>query len=439
MLLVYLPTVTPRSEYIFEFIFKNEFGINYKTTTDRSAFENYTGEKMNYSGQRFHDEFFIKAAGLLEDDGLKKIDISVAEKHQTKVLFPNEGCDVGFDIFSATFYMVSRYEEYLPFNPDQFGRFKATESLAYQNNFLSTPVVDIWIGYLKKILLQKFSSLKIKPAVFNAILTYDIDVAYKFRGRSFIRNTGSILKDLSKFDFKNILERFQTFLNIKKDPWDVYDYLSAAIEKRKLKSVFFFLLGDKSKYDRNLNYKNPWMKKVIKKITEFSEAGIHPSFVSNAFSKKFLIEKERLEKISQKKITKSRQHFLKFKLPDTYLNLISAGITEDYSIGFPEMTGFRAGTCKPFYFYDLKNEQSTNLKLFPATCMEVTFMDYLQMSPEEALQNMYQLMQEVMKVDGTFISIWHNNTIIETASAKNWYWAHEQMLSELERLIQIQN
>jgi hypothetical protein len=126
-------------------------------------------------------------------------------------------------------------------------------------------------------------------------------------------------------------------------------------------------------------------------------------------------------------------------LPDTYLNLISAGITEDYSMGFSEMAGFRAGTCKPFYFYDLKNEQSTNLKLFPATCMEVTFMDYWQMSPEEALQNIYQLMQEVMKVDGTFISIWHNNTIIETASAKNWYWAHEQMLSELERLIQIQN
>ena len=439
MLLIYLPTVTPRSEYIFEFIFKNEFGINYYTTTDRTAFENYTGEKMNYSGQRFNDELFIKAVGLLDDDALKKIDILVSEKHQTKVLFPNEECDIGFDIFSAIFYMVSRYEEYLPFNPDIYGRFKATESLAYQNNFLQIPVVNIWICHLKKILLQKFSSLKIKPSVFNAILTYDIDVAYKFKGRSFLRNAGSVTKDLSKFDFKNIFERFQTFLNIKKDPWDVYDYLSAAIEKRKLKSVFFFLLGDKSRYDRNLNYKNPGIRKVIKKITRFSETGIHPSFVSNSFPKKLLIEKERLENISQKKITKSRQHFLKFKLPDTYLNLISAGITEDYSMGFPEMAGFRAGTCKPFYFYDLKNEQSTNLKLFPVTCMEVTFMDYLQMSPDEALQNIYKLMREVKKVNGTFISIWHNNTIIKTASAKNWYWAHEQMLSELEQLIQTTN
>jgi hypothetical protein len=394
---------------------------------------------MNYSGQRFHDEFFIKAAGLLEDDGLKKIDIPIAEKHQTKVLFPNEGCDVGFDIFSAIFYMVSRYEEYLPFNPDIYGRFKAPESLAYQNNFLQIPVVDLWVCHFKKNLLQKFPSLKIKSSGFNAILTYDIDVAYKFKGRSFLRNAGSILKDLSKFDFKNIFERFQTFFNITKDTWDVYDYLSAAIEKRKLKSVFFFLLGDKSRYDRNLNYKNPGMRKVIKKITGFSETGIHPSFLSNSFPKKLLIEKERLENISKRKITKSRQHFLKFKLPDTYLNLISAGITEDYSMGFPEIAGFRAGTSQPFYFYDLKNEQSTNLKLFPVTCMEVTFMDYLKLTPDEALQNIYKLMQEVKKVDGTFISIWHNNTIIKTASAKNWYWAHEQMLSELEQLIQTTN
>jgi hypothetical protein len=439
MLFIYLPTVTSRSQYVFEFIFKNEFGIRYNITNDLAAFEKHQEEKINYSGQRFHNEFFIKAVGLLEDDGLKKIDIPVSEKHQTKVLFPNEECDVGFDIFSAIFYMVSRYEEYLPFNPDEYGRFKAMKSLAHQNNFLQIPVVDIWVCYFKKILLQKFPSLKIKSSRFNAILTYDIDVAYKFKGRSFLRNTGSVLKDLSKFDFKNIFERLQTFLNIKKDPWDVYDYLLAAIEKQKLKSVFFFLLGDKSKYDRNLNYKNPWMKEVIKKITGFSETGIHPSFVSNTFPKKILIEKERLENISQKKITRSRQHFLKFKLPDTYLNLISVGITQDYSMAFPEMPGFRAGTCKPFYFYDLKNEKCTNLKLFPVTCMEVTFMDYLQMSPDEALQNIYKLMQEVKNVDGTFISIWHNNTIIKTASAKNWYWAHDQMLSELEQLIQTTN
>ncbi len=439
MLLIYLPTITPRSEYIFEFIFREELGITYRTTKDLIAFEKYTGEKINYSPHQIQDEFFIKASGLLADDGLQRIDIPVAEKHQMKVLFPNEEDNVGFDIFSAAFYMLSRYEEYLPFNPDKYGRFKATESLAYQNKFLQIPIVDTWIICFKDILLQKFSSLKIKPTAFKAILTYDIDVAYKFKGRSLLRNGGSTLKDISKFDFANIFERIQTFFNLKKDPWDIYDYLSGAISEGKFQSVFFFLLGNKSANDRNLNYKNPRMKKLIKKVMSFSEIGIHPSFLSNAFPKKLWIEKERLENISQKKITKSRQHFLKFSLPDTYLNLLSAGITEDYSMGFAEMAGFRAGTCHPFYFYDLKNEKSTNLKLFPVTCMEVTFMDYLQMPPEEALQNIYKLMKEVENVKGTFVSIWHNNTIIKTSAAKHWHWAHDQMLKKLERLIQIQN
>src|ERR1700693_3933333 len=110
MLLIYLPEDSPRSKYIFDIIFTHEFGIAYSTTTNIALFENHTDEKINYSVNRIKDEFFIRASSLLSENFIKNIDVPVIEKGLTKVLFPNnELCDVGFDVFSSVFYMLSRY------------------------------------------------------------------------------------------------------------------------------------------------------------------------------------------------------------------------------------------------------------------------------------------------------------------------------------------
>ena len=433
MLLIYLPQISPRTEYVFELVFKHELGIEYRTTSDSELFKNHQQGKINYSGSRINNELFIKASSLLWESLIQKKDIVVEERHETKVLFPNdESCDIGFDLFSAIFYMVSRYEEYLPFTADQHGRFKASDSVAFQNNFLQTPIVNAWIHIFKNRLQQKFPSLKIKNASFKAIVTYDIDVAYKFKGRGFIRTIGSSAKDILGFKWKNIFERIMTLLNIKKDPWDVYDSLGETIKRNNLSSIFFFLLADKTANDRNLHHENPVMKRLIQKIQKFSEPGIHPSFNSSMIPEKIPVEKERLEKISGKKITKSRQHYLKFNLPETYNSLLSAGITEDYSMGFAEMPGFRAGMCKPFYFYDLKNETATDLKIFPVTCMDATFKYYKEQSAEKTLMEILNLLKEVKKFDGTFISIWHNDNLGESPENKKWNSVHNQMIRQIK-------
>lgn len=432
MLLIYLPQISPRHQYIFDTIFASEFGIEYQTTTDRHLFESYTEEKINYSDNRFQDEVFIKASSLLMEDGVKEIELQVAEKNGIKILFPNNNlCDVGFDIFSAAFYMLSRYEEYLPFAPDKYGRYKAENCLAYKNNFLQIPIVDRWIEEFKKILQKKLPALTFRSSKFEAIITYDIDVAYKFKGRSFLRNAGSTIKDLLKFDLKNITQRFRTLNKKNKDPWDTYDYLCGTIADNKLQSIFFFLLGDHSTYDRNLDYRNPVVHSLINKIKTFSETGIHPSFKTSLFIEKILLEKQRLEKIAEKKITKSRQHFLKFTLPETYNALINAGITEDYSMGFPYAPGFRAGTSKPFYFYDLKNENETKLKIFPVTLMEGNFANKEYSDKVKIMKAIFTLIDEVKNVNGTFISIWHNHTVSNTDDYRDWRNMHDKMIRAL--------
>ena len=430
MLLIYLCNRSPRCDYIFDLIFKEEFGIEYRVTTDITEFEACKEEKINYSDSKIPNDFFIKKSSLLFENEIKKQEIKVVQKKGTKVLFPNDNDDLGFDIFSGIFFMVSRYEEYLPFTPDQFGRFKADNSVAFKNDFLHLPVVNIWINIFKDALEKMFPSLQLKSSVFNAIPTYDIDVAYKYRGRNFIRTTGSVLKDILSFKIENIQERINVLQNKQKDPWDTYEDLMKVILENNFNCIIFFLVADKSIHDRNLNYQNDVMKKLVEKIISFSATGIHPSFYSSSFPEKILIEKKRLEKLSGKKITKSRQHYLKFILPDTYNALLAAGITEDYSMGFSQMPGFRSGTCKPFYFYDLKNEKATELKIFPVTFMESTVMNN-SANADEAYQKIRSLLEEVKKVNGTFISLWHNHTISETAEYQEWKNVHNKMIQKL--------
>ena len=432
MLLIYLPSITERSEYVFELVFKNEFGLEYITTADIKKFDEHQQEKINYSSARIGEDIFIKASSLLFEQSIKKINVPIETKHNVPVLFPDVGSgDIGFDIFAAVFYMVSRYEEYLPFIPDGHGRFKASDSLAYQNDFLQYPVVNIWLLHFKNILQNKYPSLQCKPSSFKAIVTYDIDIAYAYNGRSLFRMVGGTARDIFTLKINNVLNRISSIFN-RKDPWDTYAFLQDIIFKNKLTPIFFFLLGDYSRYDKNIKYDHPLMKALVNKVSEFSDIGIHPSYKSSVITEKILIEKSRLEKLSNKPITKSRQHYLRFILPDTYNQLLAAGITEDYSMGFTGMPGFRAGICTPFYFYDLKNERATGLKIFPVTFMEGTFINYLKLNPKESLEKISSLITEVKNVDGTFISIWHNNTVSEDADNKEWRWVHNEMIKKFQ-------
>ena len=434
MLLIYLPAITKRSEYVFELIFENELGLEYLATTDTDKFDTHHQEKINYSSTRIGEEIFIKSSSVLFEQSIKKINVTTGTIGDVPVLFADASCDVGFDIFAAVFYMVSRYEEYLPFKPDAHGRFNAVDSLAYQNNFLQLPVVNIWIKYFKNILQQKFPSLQFKSFSFKGILTYDIDIAYAYRGRNILRTAGATVKDIFTLRINNIFKRIQSLFG-QKDPWDVYDSLQEMILKNKAEHVFFFLLGDYSRYDKNINYKHPLMNALVKKISSFSDIGIHPSYKSSVIPEKILIEKLRLESIANKPITKSRQHYLRFNLPDTYNHLLAAGITEDYSMGFTGLPGFRAGICTPFYFYDLQNERATELKIFPVTIMDGTFLYYLKLKPKESLEIILSLIKEIKKVDGIFISIWHNDTISDDGIYKGWKWVHDEMVKKIAGLL----
>lgn len=416
-LLIFSEKASPRLEYVCRLIFTQHLGLNFSVTTDFQEFKIYNGAKIVYGSTENNDTVCIQPSGLLFETGVKTQTIQTGMVNGITVPFYSGKSGLQFDVFAAIFYLITRYEEYLPFEPNQYGQFKATDSLAYKLGFLNKPVVDIWVADLKQLLAAKYPSLAFKQKKFTTTFTYDIDVAYAYKGRPLAVTFINIIKDALKFNFSAIKKRLAVLNNAAADPFDTYGHIASVKEKQQHNLLYFFLLGPKNKYNRNLNPYNSSMQLLLQKLSEKEITGIHPSYFANDSYLQLQHEKLLQESVINKKVSASRQHYLRLVLPNTYQNLIQAGITDDYSLGFAELPGFRAGTCSAFKFYNLKTETETALTLYPNTFMEGTFIEDMQLDAAAALPLMKQFVDEVKNVNGNFISIWHNHSL---SNEKEW-------------------
>lgn len=163
-------------------------------------------------------------------------------------------------------------------------------------------------------------------------------------------------------------------------------------------------------------------------LEDNAEVGIHPSYASNNDLKVLKREINSLSKVLNRQITKSRQHFLKLSLPQTYRNLIDLDITDDYTMGYASEIGFRASICSSFNFYDLEMETETNLRIHPFAFMEGTLRDYLSINADRAMDYIKPLIDEVKAVNGTFICLWHNESLSNQRRWVGWQQIYEDMI-----------
>jgi len=429
MLLIYSPKISKRLKYIFKLIFKDLIGTEFKITTDPEEFQSFEGIKINYSTKVFNDEIFFYSSNLLFEIGIVGQELKFIDFEDTKAFFPNyeEKSALAFDPFAASFFLVSRYEEYLPYVRDKYSRFEAKESIAFKYGFLQKPLVNIYAQKIAEIISNKFPDFKPKFRQFSFIPTIDIDAAYSYKCKGVFRTLGGYYKSILKFDFQEILERTEVILGLKKDPFDTYNYQFKIQKEYELKPIYFILFADYGLNDKNISVNNFKFQKLIKSLGDYAEVGIHPSFGSNANPEKLKIEVKKLSQILKREITKSRQHFLKLSLPTIYRNLLNLDITDDYTMGYASEPGFRASICDPFYFYDLDLETETNLRIHPFAFMDGTLKDYMQLSDKESLIIIKSLIEEVKKVKGTFISIWHNESLSDKKRWKGWRNVYEEM------------
>jgi hypothetical protein len=256
----------------------------------------------------------------------------------------------------------------------------------------------------------------------------DIDIAYAHLGRSAFLAFASFAKSVLKFKFKNAWEKVLVLLHLKNDPYDTFDYQESQFKKYNLKPIYFFLAGKRGHHDVNISPDNNLFKTLVKKLGAFSSIGIHPSYHSESYPKIVTLEIANVERNMHGKITCSRQHFLRMELPETYHCLAELGITDDYSMAYASVSGFRASICTPFFFYDLKAENILPVKVHSSIVMDGTLNDYMHMSPADALISSKELIGKVKKAGGEFIPIWHNDNLRETGHWKGWRMFFEKIL-----------
>ncbi|NJO69237.1 MAG: hypothetical protein HC830_08115 [Bacteroidetes bacterium] len=277
-IIIYSESVTPRLTYILDFIFGKIIGVTYKITSDFQVFLSSDLPKINYSF-RESDELRVKPSGLLFQKGIEAVDTGYAKWNGMHCLFYNQdGAAIPFDLFSASFFLLTRYEEYLPYQADDHGRFSSDQSIVGKHKFLEEPVVQQWVGFLLNVLKLKFSNLTEKKQEFKIEPTIDVDVAFAFVYRNFGRFFMSSGRDFTTLKWNRIIDRILVTSKSKKDPFDTYSYIELIHKKYNFPVSVFYLIGDYSHYDRNIPYDSPEVKGLIKALSDKFSLGIHPSY-----------------------------------------------------------------------------------------------------------------------------------------------------------------
>lgn len=428
MVLILVPEITPRLQYVCSFIFDQVIRIPFKLTTDQKEFSDSNLPKIVYGKSPEKNSLFLCNNHLLFESNIDKQDIEFKLWDKTPIFFSVEQGDLPFDFFSATFYLISRYEEYIAKGRDRHNRFKSEDSISFKGGFLDRPIINIWTEKFKSILLNKFPSLSFPEPHYSFTPTVDIDNAYAYKYKGVWRATMGLMEKLVQFKFKKLAERISVHTGKERDPYDTYEKLDRIHRTYKLRPLFFFLLGDYGKFDRNISHQNKHLIHLIQALDKNAEVGIHPSYKSNENFNQLQKEKSRLENILNRKISISRQHYIKLELPTTYRNLIALGIKDDYSMGFPSKIGFRAGTGTPFYFFDLEKNISTDLKIHPFVMMDSTLKYYLRFRSREVIPYMEPIVEELKRVGGEFVFVFHNESLGETKMWKNWGDIYEKVI-----------
>lgn len=425
---IYSAEITPRLQFIADFILKEILGLSWEIVTDRRKLGKHP--VINYSGKKLPGTFNINPVGLLFETGVNSQEIRVEYWRELPVFFQSsDNSDLPFDIFAASFFLVTRYEEYYNSETDRYGRFPSDCSVASKYGFLGIPVIDLWARELARSLVKKYQNITIRSIEFKAIVTFDVDEPFEYLGKTVIGNIGGIFSDIRSGSGKISL-RLGTLRGEKKDPYAVFDYMIQACERNNSEVLFFFPVGNRSEYENNPSWKNEQYRDLINNLADKFVIGLHPSYKASGNNSLIKMELARINAILKMKCSLSRFHFLKISMPISFRNLNDAGIREDYSMGYPDESGYRAGTGRPFRFYDLHNEIITDLRIYPFQVMDVTLRDYKKLNAADAKKVIGQLIDQTRKAGGIFTSIWHNTSLLDTPECREWRDVFEFTLQE---------
>lgn len=332
------------------------------------------------------------------------------------------------DIFGSAFFMLTRYEEIVKSYRDSHDRFPAYASLAYQEEFLERPIIDEYVEVFWTVLKNIWPLMKRKNRKFRVKVSHDVDRPSRYRFGSPQKFLQAIAGDIIKrADVASAISAPRCrWMNKEQlhpsDPVNTFDWIMDISERYGLISEFFFLSGRTHKRrDADYDLVHPAIRHLIRRIyLRGHKIGIHLSY--NTYKQPRLMSKEmerlrnicKEEQIHQREFN-SRMHYLRWQTPVTARGLESSAIANDFSLGFADRPGFRAGTCHKYPFFDSIALRELNLIINPLILMEGSMFSKKYMALENAdemIALIAKLKNNCKRVKGTFVLLWHNTELL---------------------------
>ncbi|MDP4885723.1 MAG: polysaccharide deacetylase family protein [Flavobacteriaceae bacterium] len=398
-LLIYTPEITIRLRYVAQQFFSRILGLKFALTTDRSAFLAYSGPKLAYAKQSLGVGLWMKSHDLLFDGGIEDYPIGVVEWSGIPCFFQTaEHEPIACDLLAASFYLLTRYEEYLPHVSDEHGRFPAAQSLGARHGFLTLPVVDLWAQRLLGLLTEQFGDLKAQKNVYHYCSMLNVSASHEFLYRGFLRQISGVLMDILGFKLRRLGYRALVGMGMKRDPYDLYEEVLKAHKKLGQVPKVFFQLAQYGPFDKNVSPYNRHFQHLIKSVGDYAQIALAASYASFDDPELLLEEKKVLSDIVHRPIDSCKTRYNRLNIPLTYRDMVDAGFTQDYSMGYTHDLGFRAGTCTPFYFYDLYLEMQQPIMVYPFAVQDYALLK--EKSVADALRKMQAMYDQVHQLGG---------------------------------------
>ncbi|MGN0235015.1 MAG: DUF7033 domain-containing protein [Paludibacteraceae bacterium] len=296
------------------------------------------------------------------------------------------------DLIYNAFFFISRAEELLNHQRDEHGRFCARYSILGHGNRLQIPIIDEYAHILMKHLELDIPA----PRYSHIYLTHDIDTISQYRHlRGFL---GGLYRGETR-------RAFDALTDIRRDPVYTFPWLIEQDAKVPTAEVIYFV-----KHTRGKGYDYPQYNlqgtdyKQLETLLLRSRArlGIHSGYYG---------WEQGTKNMESTTPFLHRSHYLRCSI-DNMQTLADAGVTDDFTMAFPDRAGFRLQTTRPVHWINPKTYTLTPLMLHPLTVMDCTLSNanYMNLQTEdEAYFFCEQLFDKVRQYAGDITLLWHNS------------------------------
>ncbi|WP_223068711.1 polysaccharide deacetylase family protein [Paenibacillus caui] len=343
-----------------------------------------------------------------------------------------DGLRCGVDVFGSSFFMLTRYEELVLPGRDRHDRMPAAGSIAARSGSLDRPVVNLYAELLWAALQRLWPCLARRKRSFRLKVSHDVDVPFLALRRSRLSLLKESLGDAVLRRSPETAWRKARMLWRRKggfaaDPFNSFDWLMQLSEAAGSRSAFYFITEDTAPgMDGNYTMNDPEIAGLLREIHRRGhEIGLHPGYhtylhperIRRAFE---LLRKAAAEAGAEQEEWGGRQHYLRWRAPDTWQHWEDAGLHYDSTLSYADRAGFRCGTCYEYPVFNLKTRKPLRLRERPLIVMDQSVLhpDYMGLRGGQAAAAIRHYYSECAKYNGDFTLLWHNSQLIRRSERR---------------------